>query len=448
MDQTDPALHNLLLTGIRAAQAKRKAEAYQLLGEVVRRDPQNEQGWLWYAAVAPTPQESLDAFGRVLAINPQNEQARVGQRWATARINRPAAPAAGAPTPARAASPAAPSAPGSPAPPAPPAASERPALSSESLANMFAPSASTVAPAAPPPAIPPPPAPEPPPPVTFVPPAAVAAGAAPPAAPEPAPAPPLAPAPDWRAAGDLAAPGGVNWDDDGAGLRAAPGPAAQGVTCPNCGAPGQTGAVCSLCNSPLLQPVDKAALDPALLGVGYTPAAEAAAPAPAAERDRAAAPAAPEPAPSPYTETLQPVARRSSLLPLLLGGLLLLVGLFVVGAALLNGANNRFDSVGRSFFEAHMRQDYTTAASYLDPKLQNVYMATHDLPDLNLTQTLSALGATRVDTAPLAGPDDKGAGEAVITLTPRTGAPVRYLAHLTHASGRWLVDQILPYSGQ
>jgi hypothetical protein len=25
---------------------------------------------------------------------------------------------------------------------------------------------------------------------------------------------------------------------------------------------------------------------------------------------------------------------------------------------------------------------------------------------------------------------------------------VRYLAHLTHASGRWLVDQILPYSGQ
>jgi hypothetical protein len=118
-----------------------------------------------------------------------------------------------------------------------------------------------------------------------------------------------------------------------------------------------------------------------------------------------------------------------------------------VGNALLNGATNRFDTAGRSFFEAHMRQDYTTAASYLDPKLQSVYMATKDLPDLNLTATLNALEGPRVDAAPLAGPDDKGTGESVITLTPKTGAPVRYLVHLTHASGRWLVDQILPYTG-
>ena len=44
MDQTDPALHDLVLAGIRVAQAKRKAEACRLLGEVVRRDSPNEAG--------------------------------------------------------------------------------------------------------------------------------------------------------------------------------------------------------------------------------------------------------------------------------------------------------------------------------------------------------------------------------------------------------------------
>src|SRR4051794_24011494 len=93
MEQADSSTQNLLQLGIKAAQAKRKADAYQLLSQVVRRDPQSEQGWLWLAAVAPTPQESLDAFGRVLAINPSNEQARVGQRWAMGRLgNAPPAP--------------------------------------------------------------------------------------------------------------------------------------------------------------------------------------------------------------------------------------------------------------------------------------------------------------------------------------------------------------------
>src|SRR5690349_79546 len=131
MDQQDANLRNMLQLGIKAAQAKRKTEAYQLLSQVVRRDPRSEQGWLWLAAVAPSPQESLDAFNRVLAINPNNEQARVGQRWAMSRLTTATAPAAGAAPqtpqaplaslrPAAAPPPAAPARP-APTPPAPPA---------------------------------------------------------------------------------------------------------------------------------------------------------------------------------------------------------------------------------------------------------------------------------------------------------------------------------------
>src|SRR5215218_9382968 len=94
MEQADISTQSLLQMGIKAAQAKRKPEAYQLLSQVVRRDPRNEQGWLWLAAVAPTPQEAMDAFGRVLAINPANEQARVGQRWAQGRLEKTATAAA------------------------------------------------------------------------------------------------------------------------------------------------------------------------------------------------------------------------------------------------------------------------------------------------------------------------------------------------------------------
>src|SRR5690349_20255825 len=141
MDQQDANLRNMLQLGIKAAQAKRKTEAYQLLSQVVRRDPRSEQGWLWLAAVAPHPQESLDAFNHVLAINPNNEQARVGQRWAMSRLSAASAPAAtAAPQAAQAplASPARP--PAAPPPEAPP---PRAGVSAESRATTFAPSGST-----------------------------------------------------------------------------------------------------------------------------------------------------------------------------------------------------------------------------------------------------------------------------------------------------------------
>ncbi|HET7078133.1 MAG TPA: hypothetical protein VFM49_11845 [Chloroflexia bacterium] len=509
MDQQDANLRNMLQLGIKAAQAKRKTEAYQLLSQVVRRDPRSEQGWLWLAAVAPHPQESLDAFNHVLAINPNNEQARVGQRWAMSRLTAATAPAPAAPAAPQAplASPARPAA----APPAPPArgglSSEslattfapagsmpggnapapagggRAGLSSESLASLFAPQGAVAAP----PGTPPVPA------AKEAPVAPVASTAAPPAPPRtepvappapprtepmvpparPAPAWPESPAPqggsptaeipvggpapqapaapdDWRAAGDLNVPAGtVNWDDDGADLRSLDDLSvdyAQGVTCPNCGAPGQTGLVCSLCNSPLPQPAPGGidTLDPSLRGVGYAPEARVAVAPPVARPVEYTAPPVEAPV-SPYTETLRPVGRRPSLLPLVLGAALLITGIVVVVYGLLGGNNTRFDQVGQRFFAAHLARQYDAAANYLAPDLRASYLAAHDLPDLNLTTTLAAAPTWTAVGAPLQMAPDGTSGESYVMLTPQGGgAQLLYLVKVTQSGGNWLIQSVRP----
>ena len=509
MDQQDANLRNMLQLGIKAAQAKRKTEAYQLLSQVVRRDPRSEQGWLWLAAVAPHPQESLDAFNHVLAINPNNEQARVGQRWAMSRLSAASAPAAtAAPQAAQAplASPARPPAAPPPQAPSPragvsaesrattfapsgstpggnaPPAGGRAGLSSESLASLFAPQGALAGqPSAAPAATPAPVAPVA---STAAPPASREAPArpepvAPPAPPRPAPAPawpespvpqggsptaeiPVgspAPAPaapdDWRAAGDLNVPAGtVNWDDDGADLRNLDDLAtdyAQGVTCPNCGAPGQTGLVCSLCNSPLPQPAPEGmdTLDPSLRGVGYAPqearvATGANAPPLPRPVEYTAAPADEAPV-SAYTETLRPVGRRPSVLPLVLGALLLLTGIVVAVYGLMGGNNTRFDQVGQRFFAAHLAKQYDSAANYLAPDLKASYLAAHDLPNLNLATTLAAAPAWTAQGAPLQMAPDGSSGESYVTLAPQGGgAPLRYLVKVTQSGGNWLIQSVLP----
>jgi hypothetical protein len=521
MDQQDANLRNMLQLGIKAAQAKRKTEAYQLLSQVVRRDPRSEQGWLWLAAVAPHPQESLDAFNHVLAINPNNEQARVGQRWAMSRLNAAPAPASATPaapqaplaSPARpAAAPSAPparpglsseslattfaptgSASGGNAPASAPAGGGRAGLSSESLASLFAPQGAVAAPPGTPPVAVTPPAPAvreapapaapvastttaPAPPRTepVAPPRTEPVAPSAPSRPAPTwpespapqggsptaeipvgrpapPAPTAAPAPDdWRAAGDLSVPAGsVNWDDDGADLRNLDDLSvdyAQGVTCPNCGAPGQTGLVCSLCNSPLPQPVPEGidTLDPSLRGVGYaSPEARAAVAPPVARPVEYTAPA--EAPVSPYTETLRPVGRRPSLLPLVLGAALLITGIIVVVYGLLGGNNTRFDQVGQRFFAAHLAKQYDTAANYLAPGLRASYLATHDLPDLNLTTALAAAPAWTAVGAPLQMAPDGSSGESYVTLTPQGGgAPLLYLVKVTQSGGNWLIQSVRP----
>ena len=420
IDHADANLRGMLQLGIKAAQAKHKTEAYQLLSQVVRRDPSSEQGWLWLAAVAPTPQESLDAFTRVLAINPSNEQARVGQRWASARL---AAPAAVAPAPAEFT-------------PDASAVASTPVPTAAGMATVFTPTSVSVA-------------------------AGAAAVADPPPAPaEVIPAPPLVagapPADTWRAAGDLTVQGSsVNWDDSGADLDGlnslsdlAGGMAHEGaLPCPNCGAPGQTGAYCTHCHAPLPHPSTDMGLDPSLRGVVYTPTG-------AAAQDVAAAESQPRDLPADYGSlaanpaALRPVGRRASLMPLLLGGSLLLAGLWLAFNGLMKTAGP--DDAAQQFFQRHLQKNYADAASRLNPALQNDYLSAHDLPNLNLTTALAGVPEAAVQApAPLAvSPDPNKAGsqaESYVTIQPPGKLPVRYLVHLTRSTNStWLIDQILP----
>ena len=85
VDYQQSSVADLLQRGIAAASEKDKPTARALLQRVVAQDPNNEQGWLWLAAVAASPEDALANFQHVLAINPGNQQAQAGVRWAEAR---------------------------------------------------------------------------------------------------------------------------------------------------------------------------------------------------------------------------------------------------------------------------------------------------------------------------------------------------------------------------
>ncbi len=413
--------HTLLARGIKAAQAKQKTEAYRLLGLVVDSEPDNVQALLWLAAVAPTPQESLAAFQRVLAIAPENEPARVGRRWAAGRIAQSTPP-----PPSEA--PAEPVTNGATAPAADDTAAP---VATTAAAPGARPSRPITAPLGP--------APE----TLEIPPPEAEAGPPPrrrPTAPlyGPPAIPDTSTDAEWRAAGDLAVPTDtVNWDDDGAGLQStAPTEAgARGVTCPNCGAPGQTGPACSLCATPLAPQPDEST-------GGATPSA--AAPVPAAPVLPAEAVA------GAYPPALSPVAPRPSLWPLMLGGLLVLGGLFVLGLGLGwfgAGAITRFDQAGQRFFEAQIQHEYDVAAGLLAPSLKSQYLPGHDLPLVQLDAALSGMTGATVESAPWANDPAGTIGESLVTIQPQAGPPVRYEVHLVRDGDQWLIDQILPYRG-
>lgn len=53
-----------------------KKEGGQLLIELLREQPDNEQAWLWLAAAVKGREKKLECLEKVLTINPENEQAR------------------------------------------------------------------------------------------------------------------------------------------------------------------------------------------------------------------------------------------------------------------------------------------------------------------------------------------------------------------------------------
>jgi len=67
-----------LQAGISAAREGRRAEAQDLLQQVLQDDPRSEQGWLWMSAVVETDAERRICLERVLTINPHNQTARAG----------------------------------------------------------------------------------------------------------------------------------------------------------------------------------------------------------------------------------------------------------------------------------------------------------------------------------------------------------------------------------
>lgn len=72
---TELTVDELLRQGKQAANNHDNALARRLLSQVVRRDPTNEQGWLWLSGVVEEPERIRYCLERVLAINPANVHA-------------------------------------------------------------------------------------------------------------------------------------------------------------------------------------------------------------------------------------------------------------------------------------------------------------------------------------------------------------------------------------
>ena len=69
---------SLIQEGKAAAREGRRGTARRNLLEATRLDPLSEEAWLWLAAIAATPEETLNLLQRVIVLNPANQRARSG----------------------------------------------------------------------------------------------------------------------------------------------------------------------------------------------------------------------------------------------------------------------------------------------------------------------------------------------------------------------------------
>lgn len=69
---------DLLQQGIAAFQAGRKAEARELLLQLIEQDERNEMAWLWLSGAVETEKDRLVCLENVLEINPHSRVARRG----------------------------------------------------------------------------------------------------------------------------------------------------------------------------------------------------------------------------------------------------------------------------------------------------------------------------------------------------------------------------------
>lgn len=78
MNAVDVEVERLLAAGKEAARTGDAAQARSYLTQVVERDPQNEQAWMWLSGVVTEPDEQQICLENVLVINPYNTKARQG----------------------------------------------------------------------------------------------------------------------------------------------------------------------------------------------------------------------------------------------------------------------------------------------------------------------------------------------------------------------------------
>jgi hypothetical protein len=474
MDEANSQGSTLLQQGIAAARAKRKGEAYQLLRQVVTSDPRNSAAWLWLGAVAPTPQEQLQAFDQVLALDPTNEKAQTGRRWALGRLGGgpggapaaapPAAPSGGISSqamlgmfgggPGAAPGPAAPP----PTPAAPPAAPSG-GMSSQDLLGMFGggmPDAPARTDLSPPPG---PRAPE----VSdrFAPPSGPAAPApratsAPApretgsgldlATPQPfdpsmfgasqaVPPPPSSPLPpgapgtpggvEWRGYSDLQDTEAFNWDDSGLGLSARA--AAPGAPPPGAARPEARPVETYPAAPSIFSDLDRDDQDAPRMDAG---AAVAELPPPLAERRG--------------TPTL-----------VLLGAVALIVLLLLIGILSALLANNTItlsatsgpEDTVQNVLDAHVSTRYTEASAYLVPALASEYRPIDSplhisLPDPRRIRGLSARVAPLTTDAERA--EVYGFFTSSATPAPETLNPAPWTFTLEKRETGWLITGITP----
>src|SRR5512147_2548158 len=66
----------VLQRAVQAARAGRKAEARDLLLELVEIEPHNEMAWMWLSGLVDSLEDRIIACENVLTINPANEKVR------------------------------------------------------------------------------------------------------------------------------------------------------------------------------------------------------------------------------------------------------------------------------------------------------------------------------------------------------------------------------------
>jgi hypothetical protein len=77
----DLETRKLLVDGVQALLAGRRAEAQQLLLTYVDRDEMNEEAWLWLSGAVDELDDIETSLQNCLQINPDNARAKQGLDW-------------------------------------------------------------------------------------------------------------------------------------------------------------------------------------------------------------------------------------------------------------------------------------------------------------------------------------------------------------------------------